>query len=99
MLAVKLYNARGLHDVTEKMAVHMDTQLFATPPPGEYVLQSTPDLAELHRDMTGMALNQNKSVAILFGTSQRLKSLSPWARAQIFTNWYHRGGQRFMVFF
>jgi len=41
MLAVKLYNAGGRHDVTEKTAFYMGTQLFATLLPGECVLQST----------------------------------------------------------
>jgi len=45
VLAVKLYNAGGRFDVTEKMAFHMDTQLFAMPPPGECVLQSTSGLS------------------------------------------------------
>jgi len=37
VLAVKLYNAGGRRDVTEKTAFHMGTQLFATPQPGECV--------------------------------------------------------------
>jgi len=39
------YNAGGRFDVTEKTAFHMDTQLFATPPPEECVLQSTSGLS------------------------------------------------------
>ena len=81
-----------------------DTQLFLALSPSNHshsinVLQSCLNSLHIWFCENGMALNPNKSVAILFGTSQRLKSLSPWARAQIFTNWYHRGGQRFMVFF
>jgi len=49
VLAVKLYNAGGRFDVTEKTAFHMDMQLFAPPPPGEYYYSLLPNLAELHR--------------------------------------------------
>ena len=49
MLAVKLYNAGGRHDVTEKTAFYMGTQLFATPSPGVFI-SLLPDLKERHRE-------------------------------------------------
>jgi len=46
--AVKLFYAGGRHDVTEKTAFCVGTQLFATPPPGEYY-SILPDLKH-HRE-------------------------------------------------
>jgi len=58
-----------------------DTQLYLSMSPSSYThdistLQSCLDSLHIWSCENGMALNASKSVVILFGTSQRLKSLS-----------------------
>jgi len=79
-------NARSHHVSQQQYAD--DTQLFLALSPANHsqsinVLQSCPNSLHIWFCENGMALNPNKSVAILFGTSQRLKFLSGFQSVNI----------------